>query len=125
MGEVVIPMVRGRRCERVNAGSTARAVAIVRAALLAAFVVLTTLPATAATTTEQSSSILIFPKVVFDGSRDTVIQISNTANSMVHAHCFYVNAAPLCVGFGECPGACNGTCATRRTRHLAKQQPTH
>jgi hypothetical protein len=24
--------------------------------------------------------------------RDTVIQISNTSNNMVHAHCFYVNA---------------------------------
>ena len=131
MGEVVIPMVRGRRYERVNAGGTARAIAIVRAALLAALIVLSVaLPAAAATTTELSSSILIFPKVVFDGSRDTVIQISNTANSMVHAHCFYVNAAPLCVGFGECPDACNGTCVPQWVEvdfaiWLTKQQPTH
>ena len=66
-------------------------------------------PRAADTTTEQSSSILIFPKVVFDGSRDTVIQISNTSNSMVHAHCFYVNAAPLCIGAGDClAGTCRG-----------------
>ena len=43
--------------------------------------------------TERSGSILVFPKVVADGSRDTIIQITNTSNSMVHAHCFYVNGA--------------------------------
>lgn len=42
-------------------------------------------------TTEQSASILVFPKVVADGTRETVIQITNTSNAMVHAHCFYVN----------------------------------
>jgi len=41
--------------------------------------------------TERSASILVFPKVIADGTRDTVIQIGNTTNSMVHAHCFYVN----------------------------------
>jgi hypothetical protein len=45
-------------------------------------------------TTEQSGSILVWPKVVWDGTRDTIIQITNTGNPMVHAHCFYVNAAP-------------------------------
>jgi len=46
--------------------------------------------------TEQSASILVFPKVIADGTRDTIIQISNTSNSMVYAHCFYVNAALDC-----------------------------
>ena len=52
-------------------------------------------------TTERGSSILFFPKVIFDSSGlqtarpvDTIIQISNTSNSMVFAHCFYINAAP-------------------------------
>jgi hypothetical protein len=45
-------------------------------------------------TTERSASILVFPKVIANGTRDTIIQITNTSNSMVHAHCFYVNAAP-------------------------------
>ncbi len=52
-------------------------------------------------TTERGSSILIFPKVQFDSTGlltgtpvDTIIQISNTFNSVVYAHCFYVNAAP-------------------------------
>jgi hypothetical protein len=44
--------------------------------------------------TERSASVLVFPKVVANGTRDTLIQITNTSNSMVHAHCLYVNAAP-------------------------------
>jgi len=69
--------------------------------------------------------------VVFDGSRDTVIQITNTSNSMVHAHCFYVNAAPLCIGAGDClAGTCSGTCEPQWIEvdfaiWLTKQQPTH
>lgn len=45
--------------------------------------------------TEQSGSIVVWPNVVWDGVRDTVIQLTNTHNAMVHAHCFYVNAAPV------------------------------
>ena len=50
--------------------------------------------ASAGIVTERSASVLVFPKVVANGTRDTLIQITNTSNSMVHAHCFYVNAAP-------------------------------
>jgi hypothetical protein len=51
----------------------------------------------AETTTERSSSILVFPKIIFaSDAQDTLIQITNTSNSMVHAHCFYVNAAGVC-----------------------------
>ncbi|MFN8640736.1 MAG: hypothetical protein U0802_03415 [Candidatus Binatia bacterium] len=88
-------------------------------------------PASADSTTERSSSILIFPKVVYDGSRDTVIQISNTSNSMVHAHCFYVDATPICIGSGDClAGTCSGTCEPQWQEvdfniWLTKQQPTH
>ena len=39
--------------------------------------------------TERPGSILIFPKVVNDNV-DTIIQITNTSNSMTYAHCFYV-----------------------------------
>lgn len=42
-------------------------------------------------TTETGSSILIFPKVRADANFDTVIEITNTGNSMVHAQCYYVN----------------------------------
>ncbi len=50
--------------------------------------------------TERSASVLVFPRVIANVTRDTVIQITNTSNSMVHAHCFYVNAAPT---FPELP----------------------
>lgn len=49
--------------------------------------------ASAAITTEQSASILVFPKVIANGTRDTIIQITNTSNAMRHAHCFYINGA--------------------------------
>ena len=54
--------------------------------------------ARAEVSTDVSGSVLVFPKVVFDGGsmaddRDTVIQISNTSNNLVHAKCFYVNGA--------------------------------
>jgi hypothetical protein len=132
MGEAVISTLRWRRparAIRIRAQGWARIWAGVLAAFALAAIVAA--PARAATTTERSSSILIFPKVVFDGSRDTLIQISNTSNSMVHAHCFYVNAAPLCVGFGDClAGTCTGTCEPQWVEvdfaiWLTKQQPTH
>lgn len=44
-------------------------------------------------TTDRSASILVWPKVIANGTRDTLIQITNTSNSVVHAHCFYVNAS--------------------------------
>jgi hypothetical protein len=75
--------------------------------------------------TDVSGSVLVFPKVVWTGipetagapSRDTVIQISNTSNNMVHAHCFYVNAQSV-----------NGRPlwqVTDFTIWLTRQQPTH
>lgn len=50
--------------------------------------------AQAQVSSESSASILVFPKIVYDGSRDTLVQIVNVANSEVHAYCWYVNGAP-------------------------------
>src|SRR5215470_7389674 len=47
-----------------------------------------------AVTTERGASILAFPKVLANGNSDTLIQITNISNNMVHMRCFYVNAAP-------------------------------
>lgn len=63
-------------------------------------------------TIEKGASVLIFPKVVADSTFDTVIQITNTGNSMVHARCFYVNAN---LNWQE----------TDFDIWLTKQQPTH
>ncbi|MBI1816436.1 MAG: hypothetical protein HYR72_15770, partial [Deltaproteobacteria bacterium] len=47
--------------------------------------------------TEQGASILIFPKVLNTTGNghpatDTIIQITNRSQQMVHVHCFYVDA---------------------------------
>ncbi len=82
-------------------------------------------PTLAAVTTEQSASILVFPKVIADGSRDTVIQITNTSNNMAHAHCFYVDGAPTTPGLPI--GPLNPPLCTETDFDiwLTKQQPTH
>jgi len=44
-------------------------------------------------TTVEGASVLIFPRVIADGTWDTTIQIGNGANRPAYAHCFYVNGA--------------------------------
>ena len=68
-------------------------------------------------TTERGSSILVYPKVVVSEVADTIIQIANTSNNMVHARCFYVNAAPDAFGAPQWQ-------VTDFHIWLTKQQPT-
>jgi hypothetical protein len=66
--------------------------------------------------TERPGSILIFPKVVNDDV-DTIIQITNTTNSLTYAKCFYVNGDTF-----------NGQPLWQVTDFdlvLTRQQPTH
>lgn len=63
---------------------------------------LTAGPSIADVTVERGGSIIVFPKVIFDSGAvtgkpavDTIIQITNTSNSIVFAHCYYINALPL------------------------------
>jgi hypothetical protein len=82
-------------------------------------------PAFAEVTTERPGSIVLYPKVIAEGTRDTLIQISNTSNSLVHAHCFYVNAQ---LQFpNEPPGHDNQPVWQEVDFDiwLTKQQPTH
>lgn len=68
-------------------------------------------------TSDTSGSIMVYPKVVYSGGRDTVIQLSNTSNNVVYAWCFYMDASPL-----------NGRPRWDVTDFhvvLTKQQPTH
>lgn len=44
---------------------------------------------------EDGGSILIFPKVINSGGRTTLIQMSNSGNTLLHLHCFYTDARPL------------------------------
>jgi hypothetical protein len=58
-------------------------------------VLMTTAAAKAEVTSDLSASVVVWPKVVSNELRDTVIQIANTSNNLVHVHCFYVDASPL------------------------------
>ncbi len=44
-------------------------------------------------TIESGASVLIFQRVVVDGSRDTTIQLSNVAGRVTRARCHYANSA--------------------------------
>ncbi len=52
-------------------------------------------PAGAQVTTEQSAALIVFPKVVADGTWDTVIQVVNQSGNQRYARCFYINGAPV------------------------------
>ena len=97
----------------------------------------TLLPARADVTIERGASILIYPKVLYDsqglqtpnGPVDTLIQISNKSNSLVFAHCFYVNASLTNVNTGMPCTVQGPTCLPQWQEKdfdviLTKQQPT-
>lgn len=76
-------------------------------------------------TTERGASILAFPKVLADGTADTIIQITNISNSMVHARCYYVNAALQDPERREGPDNPRLWQEIDFNIWLTKQQPTH
>ncbi len=45
-------------------------------------------------TSDKPGSIVIYPKVIADGTRDTLIQLTNTSNMGTSAHCWYFDASP-------------------------------
>jgi hypothetical protein len=95
-------------------------------ATLAAVIFLTagTAIARAQPTTREAASVLIFPKVIADGTYDTAIQISNTANRTARAVCYYVNGAPVVPD--QPPGPLNPPQWSQIdfTLFLVRQQPT-
>jgi hypothetical protein len=81
-------------------------------------------------TTEKGASILVFPKVRAGNGFDTIVQIANTGNKMVFAHCFYVDGSlvnTLTQQPCDLPGQlCVPSCLeTDFSIWLTKQQPTH
>lgn len=61
--------------------------------------------AQAATYSDTGAAVLVWPKVVVDVSRDTVLEITNQSDQPRAAHCFYVNSNPRCSNTG-------GVCST-------------
>src|SRR5512140_3496583 len=76
-------------------------------------------------TTVQGASVLVFPRVIVDGTWDTTIQISNGANRPAAAHCYYVNGAPTNPSLP--PGPTNPPLWMEIdfSIFLVRQQPTH
>lgn len=68
--------------------------------------------------TERPGSILIFPKVVCNGTRDTVVQVTNTGNLTNTVRCFYLDGRPGRNGQPVCS-------ETDFLLNLTRQQPTH
>lgn len=91
---------------------------------LLAVSVLSARTASADASSDRGGSIIAFPKVISDGTRDTLIQISNVINDVVYAHCMYLDAS------GEVPGVPVGPRNPRRCQErdfaitLTRQQPT-
>ena len=56
--------------------------------------------APAQVSSERAASLVVFPKVIADGTRDTLIQLVSTASVVAYVHCWYTNAAPT---FPELP----------------------
>jgi len=54
-------------------------------------------------TTDEPGSIVIFPKVIVDGTRDTLIELTNTSTSRQYVTCVYVDTSTAS------PGTCSGT----------------
>jgi hypothetical protein len=92
--------------------------------------------ARAEVTMDSAGSIIVYPKIVSDGTRDTLIQMSNTSNSTAFVHCFYVNTLGQCSSTtaqscrldGDCPDTelCVRECnAGNFDIILTAQQPTH
>lgn len=99
--------------------------------------------AQAQVSSDKPGSVVIWPKVIADGTRDTIITLTNTSNQQAYAHCNYVNGISICSQSGAycslpnaapgSPGACPGgaldvcqqTCqAADFDVVLTRQQPT-
>jgi hypothetical protein len=46
-------------------------------------------------TSDTPGSIVIYPKVIADGTRDTLIQLTNTSNMGTSVHCFYLDGTSI------------------------------
>jgi hypothetical protein len=92
---------------------------------------------------DKPGSVVIWPKVIADGTRDTLITLTNTRNEQAYAHCEYVQALGICSVTGSfcsvpnaapgSPGACEpvaGNVCTQQWQSadfdvvLTRQQPT-
>jgi len=74
---------------------------------------LTTVAATAQVTTAGGGSLLVWPKIVADGTQDTVIELVNRTNRRVDVTCYYLRGDDASCAFSPFAVV------------LTRQQPTH
>ncbi|MBI3783692.1 MAG: hypothetical protein HY270_09835 [Deltaproteobacteria bacterium] len=81
--------------------------------------------AAAQVTTQGGGAVLVFPRVIADGTWDTAIEIGNGANHLVHARCYYVDAQ--LANPQQPPGPANPPLWTQTDFEiwLTRLQPTH
>ncbi|MEO8601046.1 MAG: hypothetical protein ABI629_00570 [bacterium] len=99
--------------------------------------------AEAGVSSDKPGSVVMWPKVIADGTRDTVITLTNTRNEQAYAHCEYVQALGLCSITGDfcdpqatvagspglCPTLTGNVCVSQWQSAdfdvvLTRQQPT-
>ena len=85
---------------------------------------------------DKAGSVVVFPKVIADGTRDTLISLTNTSNMQAYAHCEYVLGTGFCAISGntcstlfDCTGGVGDLCETNWQIGnfdviLMRQQPT-
>jgi hypothetical protein len=85
---------------------------------------------------DKPGSVVVFPKVIADGTRDTLISLTNTSNMEAYAHCQYVLGTGFCSISGnicstvfDCTGGVGDVCETTWQLGnfdiiLTHQQPT-
>ncbi len=85
---------------------------------------------------DKAGSVVVFPKVIADGTRDTLISLTNTSNMQAYAHCEYVLGTGFCAISGntcstlfDCTGGVGDVCETNWQLGnfdviLTRQQPT-
>jgi hypothetical protein len=95
------------------------------AVLIAAGVLAAPAAARAQVTTEHSASIVVFPKVIADGTSDSTIQLSNASANTVHAHCWYTDGALQFSGLPPGPSNPPRWSILEFDLTLTKQQPTN
>ncbi len=93
--------------------------------LVAGFAIAASPGVIAQVTSQEGASLQVFPKVIADGTWDTVIQLTNGTNHLVSARCYYVNGAPT--DPAAPPGPLNPPLWTQVPFRilLTTQQPTH
>jgi hypothetical protein len=47
-------------------------------------------------TSDRPGSVVVWPKVIADGTRDTLITLTNTSNQQAYAHCQYILGTGVC-----------------------------